>query len=193
MLCVMCPVVCYVIWDMCWVLGVLCYVLCVVWCVMSYVICVMCVVCYVLCFMCSVTFCSLLVLRIWWYSYTKTVFSSSKWFCFSYSHHLSSWQCIDNEQKTLHSRKDQWTNQKYQNLGGSDQQMQRLEETELRKADCTFGVNFHIHCSFQYIVRHDLTFVPDLFRECLQPRKDVTISTTKIKAKSITTKSGPLK
>ena len=31
--------------------------------------------------------------------------------------------------------KGQRTNQKYRNLVGSDQQMQRLKETELRKAD----------------------------------------------------------
>ena len=43
-----------------------------------------------------------------------------------------------NEQKTLNSRKGQRTNQKYRNLVGSDQ---RLEETELRKADRTVGVN----------------------------------------------------
>ena len=37
------------------------------------------------------------------------------------------------EQKTLNSRKGQRTNQKYRNLVGSDRQMQRLEETDLRK------------------------------------------------------------
>ena len=37
---------------------------------------------------------------------------------------------------TLNSRKDQRTNQKYRNLVGSDRQ-----ETELRKADRTVGVN----------------------------------------------------
>ena len=41
--------------------------------------------------------------------------------------------------KTFNSRKGQRTNQKYGNLVGSDQQMQRLEETELRKADRTFS------------------------------------------------------
>ena len=41
-------------------------------------------------------------------------------------------------------------------------------ETELRQADCTVGVNCYI---FQYFVRHG----PDLCRECLQLRKDVTI------------------
>ena len=35
------------------------------------------------------------------------------------------------------SRKGQRTSQKYRNLVGSDQQMQRLEKTELRKADRT--------------------------------------------------------
>ena len=45
------------------------------------------------------------------------------------------------EKKTFNSRKGQRTNQKYRNLVGSDQQMQRLEETELRKADRTVGVN----------------------------------------------------
>ena len=34
-------------------------------------------------------------------------------------------------------RKGQRTNQKYRNLVGSDQQMQKFEETELRKADRT--------------------------------------------------------
>ena len=38
-----------------------------------------------------------------------------------------------NEQITLNSRKDQRTNQKYRNLVGSDQQMQRLEEIAPRK------------------------------------------------------------
>ena len=41
-------------------------------------------------------------------------------------------------------RKGQRTNQKYRNLVGSDQQMQKLEETELRKADRTVGVNCNI-------------------------------------------------
>ena len=41
-------------------------------------------------------------------------------------------------------RKGQRTNQKYRNLIGSDQQMQKLEETELRKADRTVGVNCNI-------------------------------------------------
>ena len=33
------------------------------------------------------------------------------------------------------------TNQKYRNLVGSDQQMQKIEKTEFRKADRTVGVN----------------------------------------------------
>ena len=48
------------------------------------------------------------------------------------------------EQKTFNSTKSQRTNQKYRNLVGSDQQMQKLEETELRKADRTVGVNCNI-------------------------------------------------
>ena len=44
------------------------------------------------------------------------------------------------EEKTSNSRKGQRTSQTYRNLEGSDQQMQRLEETELRKADRTVGV-----------------------------------------------------
>ena len=44
----------------------------------------------------------------------------------------------------LNSRKSQWTSQKYRNLVGSDQQMQRLEETELRKADRKVGFNCYI-------------------------------------------------
>ena len=39
----------------------------------------------------------------------------------------------------INSTKGQRTNQKYRNLGGSEQQMQRLEETELRKADRRAG------------------------------------------------------
>ena len=70
---------------------------------------------------------------------------------------------------TLNFRKGQRTNQKYPNLLGSDQQMQRLEETELRKADRTVGVNCYI---FSPIFRHAQ---PDFFRVCLQLRKDVTI------------------
>ena len=54
-------------------------------------------------------------------------------------------------EKTLNSRKVQRTNQK--NLVGSDQQMQRLEETERRNTDRTDGVMFYI---FQYFVRQDL-------------------------------------
>ena len=46
--------------------------------------------------------------------------------------------------KTFNSRKGQRTNQKYRNLVGSDQQMQRLEKTELRKADRAVGVNCNI-------------------------------------------------
>ena len=41
-------------------------------------------------------------------------------------------------------RKGQRTNQKYRSLVGSDQQMQKLEESELRKADRTVGVNCNI-------------------------------------------------
>ena len=41
-------------------------------------------------------------------------------------------------------RKGQRTNQKYRNLVGSEQQMQKLEETELRKADRTVGVKCNI-------------------------------------------------
>ena len=58
--------------------------------------------------------------------------------------------------KTFNSRKGQRTNQKYRNLVGSDQQMQKLEETELRKAERTVGVNCNIF-SFKYFVRHGLT------------------------------------
>ena len=46
--------------------------------------------------------------------------------------------------KVLNSRKGQRTNQKYRNLEGSDQQTERLGETELRKADRTVGVNCYI-------------------------------------------------
>ena len=45
------------------------------------------------------------------------------------------------DKETFNSRKGQRTNQKYRDLVGYDQQMQRLEETELRKADRTVGVN----------------------------------------------------
>ena len=41
-------------------------------------------------------------------------------------------------------KKGQRTNQKYRNLVRSDQQMQKLEKTELRKADRTVGVNFNV-------------------------------------------------
>ena len=41
------------------------------------------------------------------------------------------------------------------------QQMQRFEETELRKADRTFGVNWYIFSNFRQAR-------PDFFRECLQ-------------------------
>ena len=41
-------------------------------------------------------------------------------------------------------RKGQRTNQKYRNLAGSDQQMQKLEKTELGKNDRTVGVNYCI-------------------------------------------------
>ena len=44
----------------------------------------------------------------------------------------------------LNFRKDQRTNQKYRNMVESDEQMQRLEETELRKADRTVWVNCNI-------------------------------------------------
>ena len=44
----------------------------------------------------------------------------------------------------FNSREGQRTNQKYRNLVGFDQQMQRLEETELRKPDRTVGVNCYI-------------------------------------------------
>ena len=41
-------------------------------------------------------------------------------------------------------RKGQRTNKKYRNLVESDQQMQKLEESELRKADRTVGVNCNL-------------------------------------------------
>ena len=44
-------------------------------------------------------------------------------------------------------RKGQWTNKKYGNLQGSDQQMQTLEATELRKADRTVGLDCNIFCN----------------------------------------------
>ena len=47
-------------------------------------------------------------------------------------------------QKTLNSRKGHRANHKYRNLVGSDQQTQRLEEIELRKADRAVGVNCYI-------------------------------------------------
>ena len=46
--------------------------------------------------------------------------------------------------KKTKTKKGQRTNQKYRKLVGSDQQMQRLEETELRKADRTVGVKCYI-------------------------------------------------
>ena len=49
------------------------------------------------------------------------------------------------DKKTSNSRKGQRTSQKYRNLVGSDQQMQRLEETELTKADRAIGVNCCIY------------------------------------------------
>ena len=53
-------------------------------------------------------------------------------------------------------RKGQRTNQKYRNLVGSDQQMQKLENklNLIRKTDRTVGVNYY---NFQYFVRHGLT------------------------------------
>ena len=74
--------------------------------------------------------------------------------------------CLTN---TLNSRKGQRTNQKYRNLVGSDQQIQGIEETELRKADRTAGINFIYFPIFRQTR-------PDFFRECLQLRKDVTIN-----------------
>ena len=59
---------------------------------------------------------------------------------FSAQEHASS-----KKRLTLESpRKGQRTNQNYRKLVGSDQQMQRLEETELRKADRRLGVNCYI-------------------------------------------------
>ena len=63
---------------------------------------------------------------------------------------FASWKDFRNpggewELVSFNSRKGQRTNQKYRNLVGSDQQIQRLdEETELRKADRTAGVNCYI-------------------------------------------------
>ena len=53
-------------------------------------------------------------------------------------------QLFSYEQKPLNFRKGQRTNQKNRNLVSSDQQMQRLEGTELRKADRTVGVKCYI-------------------------------------------------
>ena len=89
------------------------------------------------------------------------------------------------EQRTSNSRKGQWTSQKYRNLVGSDQQMQRLEKTELRKADRTVGVN----CIYFPIFRQAR---PDFFRECLQLRKD-NLNNKDKSIYSITIKCGPLK
>ena len=55
-------------------------------------------------------------------------------------------------------RKGQRTNQKYRDLVGSDQQMQKLEKTELRKADRTVGVN----CNIFYPIFRQAQ--PDFFR-----------------------------
>ena len=59
-------------------------------------------------------------------------------------HHLLAFMWIKIFENTFNSREGQRTNQKYRNLVGSDQQMQRLEETGLRKADRTVGVNCNI-------------------------------------------------
>ena len=76
--------------------------------------------------------------------------------------------------KTFNSRKGQRTNQKYRNLVGSDQQMQRLEETELRKADRTVGVNCNIFSNISsgtaQLLQAMYTF-PNFFRECMHSLK----------------------
>ena len=56
----------------------------------------------------------------------------------------TSWCAISEHFKLQKVRKGQRTNQKYRNLVGSDQQMQKLEESELGKADRTVGVNCNI-------------------------------------------------
>lgn len=50
----------------------------------------------------------------------------------------------DKRKNTLNPMKGQRTNQKRRHLVGSDQQMQRLEETELTKADRTVEVNCYM-------------------------------------------------
>ena len=48
---------------------------------------------------------------------------------------------MDKETKTKKGEQTNQVNQQNRNLVGSDQQMQRLEEIELRKADRTVGIN----------------------------------------------------
>ena len=68
--------------------------------------------------------------------------------------------------KTLNSREGQRTNLKYRNLVGSDQQMRRLEETELRKADLTVVVNCYIF-SKVLTVNPNRTFSLSKFRQLI--------------------------
>ena len=48
---------------------------------------------------------------------------------------------MDKETKTKKGRQTNQVNQQKRNLVGSDQQIQRLEEIELRKADRTVDIN----------------------------------------------------
>ena len=74
-------------------------------------------------------------------------------------------QLFSYEQKPLNFRKGQRTNQKNRNLVSSDQQMQRLEGTELRKADRTVGVKCYIFANLSSAVR------PDFLRKWLPLKK----------------------
>ena len=63
--------------------------------------------------------------------------------------------------KTFSARRGQWTNQKYRNLVGSDQQMQRLKKLNWKGLTLQLGlivINFPIFCHARL----------DFFRECLQ-------------------------
>ena len=58
--------------------------------------------------------------------------------------------------KTFNSRKGQRTNQKHRELVWSDQQTQRCEETELRKAEHTVGVNNRTVSLFKFSFFKDI-------------------------------------
>lgn len=64
--------------------------------------------------------------------------------------------CLYFRTKKLNTRKGQWTNQKYLNLVGADQQMQRLELKKLNLERLIVRLRLTVKRIFQCFVGHEI-------------------------------------